>query len=544
MKKNVALIDKTLFIKEWMKRHEEVNVFLRPRRFGKSTNLSMLKSFFSIGAEAKDFSKYLIGKETKFIAKHCGKYPVVLLNMKDIRGNNWKEMLSELWLMLKHVIWDQASYLNSQDVDFIGINYRDAEAKPNKANAKIFLLQLTSCLYKKYNKRVVVLIDEYDAPLNHSFRKGFYEEASEFFGSFYSSGLKSNPALHKACLMGIVELQGGGILSGLNNLVVYACDKEKLSQYFGFTGEEITTFLNGNETQIKDALNWYNGYYMGSHQMVNPWSFMNYVQSHKLMPYWVQTANIDSIRTTITPVLSVKLIEILAQLYRGNEYEIGELSTKVNYGCSINLNLILSFFVHAGYLTYNKKKVSMPNQEIKDEWVNCSFGVTDSGSIDSSFQKDIMNALQSELFDVIALHTLMRRMLQSCSCFDTKNANSYHTFFLGIFIAVCGPKISSNRGSGHGCCDIAIVLEDKKRLFILEFKQSKTKDDLKKDAKFALNEIYQRKYYKDEQYCQWICIAIGVSFYQKEMSQLESEEFDVSLLYSKHNRKRKQVEIL
>ena len=315
IEKNTAFIDKTMFIKEWMENSAKVSVFLRPRRFGKSTNLSMLKSFFSSGADSNDFSRFLIGKEAEFLEMHCGKYPVVLLNMKNIRGDNWEQMLEKLWSMLRHVMYSQASNLDVEDIDFIGINYRDTKERPNETIADAFLLHLTTCLKKKSQKTVIVLIDEYDAPLNHAFRMEFFEKASRFFGSFYSNGLKDNPALEKACLMGIVEIRGPGIRSELNNMVLYSSSTEQFSQYFGFTQGEISEFLDGDVKRIEDVLEWYNGYFMGSDHVINPWSFMNYVRSRKLMSYWVQTASIDSIRTIIDPVLSVDLIKILAQLY-------------------------------------------------------------------------------------------------------------------------------------------------------------------------------------------------------------------------------------
>ena len=222
IKENAAYVDKTMFIKEWMEKGDEVSVILRPRRFGKSTNLSMLKSFFSFGAQSQHFSRFLIGKEIEFIKKHCGKYPVVFLNMKGIGGENWGEMLMKIWSNLRNAIDDQRRHLDEDDIAFIGVDYRDAKAQPNETNAGGFLDRLTRRLQKKYNQEVIVLIDEYDAPLNHAFRKDFYERAStgSFFGKFYSNGLKSNVALKRACLMGIVEVRGAGMLSGLNNLVI------------------------------------------------------------------------------------------------------------------------------------------------------------------------------------------------------------------------------------------------------------------------------------------------------------------------------------
>jgi Predicted AAA-ATPase len=397
VKENAAFIDKTMFIKEWMEARVEVSVFLRPRRFGKSTNLSMLKSFFSFGAELKDFSGYFIGKETEFIEKHRGKYPVVSLNMKGIGGDDWGEMLREIWSCLRDTLEDQEENLNKQDVKFIGIDCHDATAQPNETIAAGFLNHLMKHLEKKYKQNVIVLIDDYDAPLNHAFRMGYYAKASSFFEEFYSNGLKVNSALKRACLMGIVEIRGCGNQSGLNNFVTYPCNEQEFSQYFGFTKEEITTFLDNNKEEIQGVMEWYNGYCIGSCQVVNPWSFMSFMKSRILKSYWTRTASIDSICATINPVLSVKLIKIMAQLYEANGhengYEIAELSTNFNYGCSFDLKVTLCILVHAGYPAYNKKKVFMPNQEIKNEWANCSIGVTDSGIVGAPCQQDIMNDL-------------------------------------------------------------------------------------------------------------------------------------------------------
>jgi PD-(D/E)XK nuclease superfamily len=274
-------------------------------------------------------------------------------------------------------------------------------------------------------------------------------------------------------------------------------------------------------------MEWYNGYYMGSNKMINPWSFMNFVVSKQLKSYWVQTANIDSIHTIINPGLSMKLIKILIELYEGKDYEIGELSTKVDYGSPFDIKLILCFFVHTGYLTYNKNKVTMPNHEIKSEWISCSFGVADSGIIDPSFQQSITNALKGESLDLESLQSLMVEKLKRCSCFDTVNENSYHMFFFGIFTAVCGPNATSNREAGHGRYDIAIAFEDIKQLVVFEFKRSKAIDDLEKDAKVGLRQILEKKHFGNEQYQGWQCVAIGVSFNSRKMSQLESETFEI-----------------
>ena len=500
IKEKAAFVDKTMFIKEWMEKGDEVSVILRPRRFGKSTNLSMLKSFFSFGAQSQHFSRFLIGKEIEFIKKHCGKYPVVFLNMSGIAGGeNWEGMLNMIWLRLRDAIYDQKRHLDEDDMAFIGVNYRDATAQPNETIAGGFLKRLTRRLQKKYIQRVIVLIDEYDAPLNHAFRKGFYEKASSFFGEFYSNGLKSNFALKRACLIGIVEIRAGMYSGLLNNLVIYSSADERFSEYFGFTRDEVEDFLDRDEKRIQDVMKWYNGYYMGSHQVINPWSFVNYVDTGELKSYWVQTANIDSLSTALSPVLSLELIKILGELYEGKEHEIGELSTKVNYDDDADTDLILAFLVHTGYLTYKEGRVSMPNREVKYEWGDHVLGLADYGPRASQFQQSVTDALYAKQFDIATLESVMRGILIKCSYHDLQSENSYHLFYFGIFIMACGAsRVSSNLEAGYGGYDVQIALNKWKRLIIFEFKVSKDANDLEKDAKQGLKQIQEKEHHNDQ----------------------------------------------
>ena len=524
IRKNAAVIDKTMFIKDWMEAPVVVSAVMRPSRFGKSTNLSMLKSFFSLNAQCKNFERFLIGKETEFIEEHCGQYPVVYMDMKCIRGDNWEQMLSDIWVHLREIMRDQRHHLDEEDVQYIGVNYLDANAPANEGIAGCFLKFLTSCLYERHSKRVIVLIDEYDAPLNHACREGdeFYEKASDFFGSFYSNGLKGNPALKKACLMGIVEIGGYRMLSRLNNLVINSSGDERYSEYFGFTREEVSKFLDGDEKRIKDVMALYNGHYMGSHQMINPWSFANYISRGELKSYWVRASSFDSIRSIISPALNIELVEILGKLYDGQEHEIGELYTTVNYMKTATTTSMLAFLTHTGYLTYKDGKVSIPNQEIKYAWGDHALGLTGTETVVPAFRQPIMDILGADQVNIRLLENRMRAIF---SYHDLRSENSYHVFYLAVFIVICGPsKVSSNKESGHRGYDIVIRLDELKRLFVFELKLSQKKGDFEKDATEGLRQIQEKKYYQDQQFSGWTCFLIGVAFYKKCMSNLVCEE--------------------
>ena len=343
-------------------------------------------------------------------------------------------MLRQIWSRLRIAIGRLRHHLEEEDLQFIGVNYLDANAPAKEDIANSFLQLLTERLYEKHNKRVIVLIDEYDAPLNYAFRKrtecDFYAKASEFFGNFYSNALKGNPALKKACLMGIVEIRGAGMLSGLNNLVICSSGHEAYSEYFGFTREEVSKFLDGDEEKIKSVMTWYNGYYMGSHQMINPWSFGKYINHGELKSYWARTANFHSIQSIIHPTISVELVEIFGKLYSGQEHEIGELRTAVNYMGEATTNSILEFLTHVGYLTYRDGRVSIPNREIKFEWEDHALGLAKSKTVVPLFQQPVMDALQAAQVNISLLEDKMRNILPECSFHDLITENSYHMFFL------------------------------------------------------------------------------------------------------------------
>jgi hypothetical protein len=211
-------------------------------------------------------------------------------------------------------------------------------------------------------------------------------------------------------------------------------------------------------------------------------------------------------------------------MHQGVKHKIGTLSTVVDYASKIDLYSILCLLVHTGYLTFHAEKVSMPNEEIKYEWRNCGFGVASSLILTSTFQQDMIESVKSVPFDITSLQNLMKDKLRYCSYLDTTCENSYHMYYYGIFVAVCGAHAMSNREAGNGRYDIGIALGELKRLFIFEFKHSKEESNLRGDAKLALKQILAKKYYDIVLYSGWMCYAIGVSFHGKHMSDLECKQ--------------------
>lgn len=228
-------VDKTEFIQEFIG-GPEVSVILRPRRFGKSTNLSLLESFLSIYSELDDFDDFIIGNDSAFCKLHFKQYPVIHLSFKDCEGETWESMRKKVWGVLRQVVLDHSRRTELDLRMGKGVDFND-ENPPQDFETIIF--RLTVALNEKYNQGVVVLIDEYDAPLNHAFRHGYYNKASMFFKELYSSALKDNEALKRGCLMGITEVRGASIFSGLNNFRIFSVAHKTYSKYFGFSADEI-----------------------------------------------------------------------------------------------------------------------------------------------------------------------------------------------------------------------------------------------------------------------------------------------------------------
>lgn len=528
IEENAFVVDKSLFIKEFMDDPFEVSAILRPRRFGKSLNLSMLKSFFSIGAVSSDFDRFFIANEKEFVINHCGQYPVIFLDLKDCKGETWEKMYVKVCRRIQSMIKRHYSLAQSP-----------ANLKWDQFTEGDFdesLLTLTESLYEKFGKRVIVLVDEYDAPLNHAFRKGYYDQASSFFGSFYSQALKGNSALKKACLMGIVEVRGAGILSGLNNINVYSVGDERYSQYFGFTRSELGFILRqfAKPGSLERVLTWYNGYTIGSQTMVNPWSFMKWFDLDKFDSYWVQTSYTETISTILRPYLKDYLLAKFLPLMAEERLPISPLTTKVNYSNeNWNLDSIMHFLVLTGYLTYSKQEcnvfgeVWIPNKEVLSQW-NSDIVAMLNESFAPLFKEILFSIFTSQEFKPAALQEVMQKMLLHCSSHDVncRNESSYHMFFFGVLFALFHGieiEVSSNRETGHGRNDIRILFVPMKKCFIFEFKISKAESALEKDAHCGLEQIIDLKYAAESLDKGYDCIGIGIACYREKLSQLKCQ---------------------
>jgi hypothetical protein len=373
IEENAFVVDKSLFIKEFIEDTSKVSVILRPRLFGKSLNLSMLKSFLSFGAVSSDFDRFLIANDKEFVSKHCGQYPVVFLDLKDCKGETWSGMYQKLWNRIRGML---KRHFQISEVP-PELNFTSLLPPIDQEIVQSMLFWLTVSLNEKYGKRVIVLVDEYDAPLNHAFRKGFYDQASSFFGSFYSHAFVGNPAVNKACLIGTLDVLGPGILSGLENVAISSVSDTLYQSCFGFCIDEASAMLEnvGRLDSFDNVMNWNNEYRIGSLTVINPWSFVIWLHSREFESHWVQTSNAETILAVLNPDSNQNLIPMILILMTGQMLDVSPLESQVNYTkVHWDSDSILHFLVHIGYLTYSKHESSgfgqvwIPNQAVREQW--------------------------------------------------------------------------------------------------------------------------------------------------------------------------------
>ncbi|WP_339067982.1 AAA family ATPase [Fusobacterium animalis] len=497
IEKNAYYIDKTKYIEKILDDISEVKLFIRPRRFGKTLNMLTLKYFFDIENKEENrklFKNLYIEKSEYF--KEQGQYPVIFISLKGLKEKTWENCFNEIKVLLRGLyenftfIRDALSSSEQLEFDKIWLKKDDGEY----TNA---LKNLTSFLYKYYKKEVILLIDEYDAPLINAYEYGYYDEAILFFKVFYGEALKTNLYLRTGIMTGIIRVIKAGIFSDLNNLKIYSILDKEYSDFFGFTQEEVKKALEdfNIEYELPEVKSWYDGYKFGNSEVYNPWSILNFLQHRELEAYWVKTSSNFLIKEALKNTnLDVK--ESLEDLFNGENVEEvitgnSDLSSLLSY------HDIWELLLFSGYLTINKKidkklySLRLPNREIKelfkDEFIDISFG-------ESQFIKTMESLKRNKLEDFEK--NLQKILLNSTSYQDTKNEDFYHGLILGMTLYLDSQYyVTSNKESGLGRYDVTIEPKNKNNKgYILEFKVTKNEEDLEKEAKQAIEQIISKKY--------------------------------------------------
>ncbi|EAA23979.1 hypothetical protein [Fusobacterium vincentii ATCC 49256] len=493
--------DKTKFIDEIIQDGAKVKLFTRPRRFGKTLNMSMLKYFFDVEKKEENrklFKDLYIEKTESF--KEQGQYPVIFLSLKDLKATTWEIMEKDIKSTVSRLFLDHRYLLNDLD-KFDTITFENIIMKnTNIEDLKEALKFLTENLYKKYNQKVVVLIDEYDSPLVSAYINGYYGKAKDFFKTFYSTVLKDNNYLQMGVLTGIIRVIKAGIFSDLNNLSTYTILSDDYTDSYGLTEEEVEKSLKdyGIGQEISKVKDWYDGYKFGDSEVYNPWSIINFLRFKELRAYWVDTSGNDLINDVLKKITK-DTIRALERLFDGEGLR-QNISGTSDLSKLLDENELWELLLFSGYLTIEEKIdqknyiLRLPNKEVKelfkDSFLEKYFGRGNKLSY-------LMEALIENRIDEYE-ERLQEVLLTSVSYNDTKKGNEafYHGLIMGMRLYLEGEYITkSNIESGLGRYDFLIEPKNKtKRAFIMEFKSTDSVEKLEEVSKEALKQIIDKKY--------------------------------------------------
>ena len=493
--------DKTSFIDEIIQDGAEVKLFTRPRRFGKTLNMSMLKYFFDI-KEAEENRKLFKGLyiEKTESYKEQGQYPVIFLSLKDLKARTWKEMQEKIVVTLSDFFSEYQYILEELNENDTNKFKKVLREEANLSNLGTILKFLTKILYEKYNKKVIVLIDEYDSPLVSAYLNGYYEKTKDFFKTFYSTVLKDNVYLQMGVMTGIIRVIKAGIFSDLNNLSTYTILSDIYTDSYGLTEEEVEKSLKDYEieSEITNVKDWYDGYRFGDSEVYNPWSILNFLKFKELRAYWVDTSENDLINDVLK-IVTKDTIEALERLFNGEGLK-QNISGTSDLSKLLNENELWELLLFSGYLTVEEKIdqdnyiLRLPNKEVRTLYRKTFF--------EKYFGRGnkllyLMEALTENKISEYE-ERLQEILLTSVSYNDTKRGNEafYHGLIMGMGLYLEGEYITkSNIESGLGRYDFLIEPKNKsKRAFIIEFKSTDNIEKLEEVSKEALKQIEDKKY--------------------------------------------------
>lgn len=501
-------VDKTLMIRDFLDKKPMVSLFTRPRRFGKTLNMDMLRVFFEKTNE--DTSVYFKDKQIwqcgDYYTKHQGQYPVIFLTFKDVKSMTWEETFQKIRRLIslefiRHNELETSSVLTAYEKEQYHLLAGDSG---DEVDCQMGLQLLSLLLHKHYGRECIIIIDEYDTPIQQGHTCNFYPEIVNFMRNFFSGGLKDNPHLAFGFLTGILRVAKESIFSGMNNLKTYSILDDGYSSYFGFTEKEVKDMLRyyGKDDKYNELSEWYDGYRFGNTEIFNPWSVINYI-SDNCFPkaFWQSTGSneiIGEIIQTATPEITKDLYKLLCGEKIAAYIDTGVIYPEVQN----NPYSIYSFLLVAGYLKvaniYPQSDgnfmcdVAIPNKEITFVYEKEVLNRTNQNSLAISISQAIFSK------DTQKLQSLLEDfMVKSISSIDGANEGFYHGMMLGL-CAILGNryKIRSNRESGLGRFDIQLMpLAKGMPGFIFEFKHTKDEHtDLSALADSALQQIETKKY--------------------------------------------------
>lgn len=507
-------VDKTLLIKEFLDQKPLVSLFTRPRRFGKTLNMDMLRVFFEISD--KNTSKYFADKNIwqcgEEYRSHQGKYPVIFLTFKDVKFDTWDATIDKIRGILQEEYGRHQELLNSDKLSQYEKEYftKIISATANEVELTSSLERLSKMLASHYDKAPVIIIDEYDTPIQEGYSKDFYDEIIGFMRNFFSGAFKDNKNLSYGFLTGILRIAQESIFSGLNNLTVNSVMDEEYDSFFGFTESEVKAMLSyygvsDKEEELKD---WYDGYLFGSEEIYNPWSVINYISKGCLpQVYWVNTGK-NEILDDVLRVATDDITERLYDLLQG-ERVVARIDQNVVYrSLAEDPANIYSLLLVAGYLKTPKKElqadgsylceVSIPNREIAAVYKSEILShFLQTGAITRTTANKIAESLYANDYKKLQ-STIGEYMDKSISFFDGGAEGFYHGLMLGLIALMDNQyKIKSNRESGDGRFDVSLIPREKRYpgiILELKWKEKLSDVELEKWSNEALKQIGELRY--------------------------------------------------
>lgn len=534
IKSGFYYVDKTRLIEQLLQNWGEVNLFTRPRRFGKTLNMSMLKSFFEIGTDKTLFDQLYIAANKELCEEYMGQYPVIFLSLKGVDGLNFEEAKSMLKITIRTEAQRHYELKKSEKVSEENRKLFNDILSGQDERIEDSLRMLSQILFEHYGKKSIILIDEYDVPLDKAFQHGYYKEMVSLLRGLFGQALKTNEFLQFAVLTGCLRVSKESIFTGLNNFKVLSIADVRFDEQFGFTDEEVRKLLKDYDMEdyFSEAKEWYDGYHFGNADIYCPWDVINYVEHLQYDPeaepeaFWINSSGNDLVKRFVAKADQTTKDEI-EQLIAGDVIE-KKIRQDLTYDeIDQSIDNLWSVLFTTGYLTQTGRaergiyKLMIPNKEVREvfidqiqQWFDQTV-VNDEDRMSRFYQsfaqgkaKDVQDQLTSILAETISILDTKAR--------NEEKENFYHGMMLGLLRNHRNWIVRSNVESGEGFVDILIKPEDPDEGILIELKYSKTFDGLEKACERAMEQIKDRRYdeaLREEGRCH--ILAYGIAFCKK-----------------------------
>ena len=534
IKSGFYYVDKTRLIEQLLQNWGEVNLFTRPRRFGKTLNMSMLKSFFEIGTDKTLFDQLYIAANKELCEEYMGQYPVIFLSLKGVDGLNFEEAKRMLKITIRTEAQRHYELKKSEKVSEENRKLFNDILSGEDERIEDSLRMLSQILFEHYGKKSIILIDEYDVPLDKAFQHGYYKEMVSLLRGLFGQALKTNEFLQFAVLTGCLRVSKESIFTGLNNFKVLSIADIRFDEQFGFTDEEVRKLLKDydREDYFSEAKEWYDGYHFGNADIYCPWDVINYVEHLRYDPeaepeaFWINSSGNDLVKRFVAKADQTTKDEI-EQLIAGDVIE-KKIRQDLTYDeIDQSIDNLWSVLFTTGYLTQTGRaergiyKLMIPNKEVREvfidqiqQWFDQTV-VNDEDRMSSFYQsfaqgkaKDVQDQLTSILAETISILDTKAR--------NEEKENFYHGMMLGLLRNHRNWIVKSNVESGEGFVDILIKPEDPDEGILIELKYSKTFDGLEKACERAMEQVKNQRYdeaLREEGRCH--ILAYGIAFCKK-----------------------------